>query len=184
MDAPNIDTRALFAPKKGKQATKGQKQIFEGNISTIKIYTYVAIASVFIRIFLLFIFGSSTPKVLITFFSTIVQALSIYGLHYMAKAVVSDSKTVIDGGIDLNLPGGFGDKIKDIIITTSGCSFLSYISEYFWLLWLWLPAYYIIQLWINVLGPWFFAPVPEVAPEIADKKRRKLERKMARTGYR
>lgn len=184
MDTPNIDTKALFAPKKGKPATKGQKQIYEGNISTIRTYSYVAIASVSFRVLLLLIFGSTTSKILITLFSMIVQAISIYGLFYMAKAVVSESKTVVDGGIDLNMPGGFGDKIKDVIITTVGCTFLSLVSEYFWLLWLWLPAYYIVQLWINVLGPWFFAPVPEEAPEVADKKRRKMERKMARTGYR
>ena len=37
-------------------------------------------------------------------------------------------------------------------------------------------AFYI--LWVNVLGPWFFAEPPEVDEEKQAKKEKKMERKM------
>lgn len=183
METNHIDTKALFAPKKGKPATKGQKQIYEGNLETIRTYTFMAGATIAIKAFLLFMHGSNSYKILFFTLTILVQLAAISAMRYMAKAVVSgSSKIVVDGGIDLNLSGGFADKIKDIIITTSACSVLSIFSELFWLLWLWLPAYYIYLIWVTVIGPWIFESPPEVAPEVSEKKRKKLERKMARSG--
>lgn len=186
MESPNIDTKALFAPKKGKQATKGQKQIYEGNQETLKRFTFVAIASILIKLIFLFYRSSTTyVAIFLVLFSIIVQGASIFGMRYMAKPVISGpSKNVVDGGIDLNLSGGFADKLKDIMITTSACSILSVFSEGFWALWLWLPGYFVYEVWVNVIAPWIFQPAPEENDEKSDKKKRKLERKMARAGYR
>lgn len=104
----------------------------------------------------------------------------------MARPVLSGpSNTVVDGGIDLNIKSGFADHLKDLIITTAVCTCFSIFSNGFWILWLWLPTYFAYKIWISVIAPWIFEPAPEGPPqEVADKKRRKMERKMARAGYR
>ena len=38
------------------------------------------------------------------------------------------------------------------------------------------PGYAFYLLWVNILGPWFFAE----APEVDDKKQKKMDRKMRR----
>lgn len=181
----HIDTKSLFAPKKGKQATKGQKQIYDANQETIKFYSIMAGASILIKTILSSPF-SSTSNLTLSVFAILVQAMSIVGMYYMAKPVLSGpSSVVVDGGIDLNLKGGFADNLKDLIITTTICTSLSIFSNWFWILWLWLPAFYVYKIWTSVIAPWVFEPAPEEPPkEVADKKRKKMERKMARAGYR
>lgn len=180
-----LDTKALFAPKKGKEATKGQKQIFEENKATIKFYSIMAAASLLIKL----LFSSplaTTTSFLLTLFAILVQCSAISFMYYMAKPILSGhSQSVVDGGLDLNLKAGFADNLKDLVITTSICTALSIFSNGFWLLWLWLPAFLIYKFWTSVVAPWIFAPPPdEPPPEVADKKRKKMERKMARAGYR
>lgn len=184
MEQPILDTKSLFAPKKGKQGTKGQKQIYDGNKETIKFYLIMAFIPIVAKVF----FSISTTSYLNLFLlvaSIIIQSVAIYGMYYMAKPVVSGpSNTVVDGGIDLNLKSGFADYLKDLIITTSICTALSVFSNGFWLLWLWLPCFYLYKIWVSVIAPWIFQAPPEEQPEVADKKRKKMERKMARAGYR
>lgn len=184
MDQPNIDTKALFAPKKGKQATKGQKQIFDENKDTIRFYSIMAGVTVAIQLAL----GSplsTTLSTLLVFFAIIVQTSAIGGMYYMAKPILTESsRTVKDGGIDLNLKGGFADYLKDLIITTSICSSLSIFSNGFWLLWLWLPGFLAFKIWTSVIAPWIFQPAPEENVEANEKKKKKMERKMARANYR
>lgn len=180
-----LDTKALFAPKKGKEATKGQKQIHDGNQETLKFYSMIAAGTLILKLVL----SSSLvtwKKLFTTLFAIVVQACAIGQMYYMARPVLSGpSKTVVDGGIDLNLKGGFADNLKDLIITTAFCTGCSIFSDWFWLVWLWLPFYYCYKIWVGVIAPWIFESAPEeVAPEIAEKKRKKMERKMARRGYR
>jgi hypothetical protein len=183
--SPLIDTKALFAPKKGKQATKGQKQIYEDNKKTIMLYSIWAVVPLSLKLVFSSPF-SSTTNLLLFLWAVMVQAIAIALMHYMARPVLSGpSKTVVDGGIDLNLKSGFADNLKDLIVTTSFCTALSFISNGFWLLWLWLPMYFAYKIWVSVIAPWIFAPPPEgPPPEVAEKKRKKMERKMARAGYR
>ena len=180
-----FDTKTLFAPKKGKQATKGQKQIYEENKETVKFYSIMSISSIFARIIFVSTF-SSTLNLTLTVFAILIQGLALGSMYYMAKAILSGpSQVVVDGGIDLNQKGGFADYLKDLIITTTACTLLSIFSNAFWLLWLWLPAFFIYKIWTSVIAPWIFESAPEEAPpEVAEKKRRKMERKMARANYR
>lgn len=185
MDTPHIDTKALFAPKKGKAATKGQKQIYEGNLKILMFFTHLAVISTLIRIAILFYRSTTYLAIALTLFSILAQTLSICAMRYMARPVFAGGiRNVVDGGIDLDLPGGFADKLKDIIITTSACSILSFFSDGFYCLWLWLPIYFVYEIWMNVIAPWIFAPAPEESTEASDKKKKKLERRMARAGYR
>lgn len=185
MENQTLDTKALFAPKKGKEATKGQKQIYECNQETLKFYSILASGSLVLRLVSSPIFSPWT-NLMTTIFALLIQACALGQMYYMAKPVFSGpSKTVVDGGIDLNLKAGFADNLKDLIITTAFCTGCSIFSNYFWLVWLWLPIYYCYKIWVSVIAPWIFEPAPEeAAPEIAEKKRKKMERKMARRGYR
>ena len=180
-----LDTRALFAPKKGKQATKGQKQIYEDNKETIKFYSIMAAAPLLLKLLFASPF-STTLNLSLTLFAVLIQGFAIGFMYYMAKPVLSGpSQVVVDGGTDLNMKSGLADYTKDMIITTSLCTCLSIYSNGFWCLWLWLPAFFTYKFWTSFIAPWIFAPAPEgPPPEVADKKRRKMERKMARSGYR
>lgn len=178
MDQPMLDTKALFAPKKGKQATKGQKQIDDENKATLRWYVIMAAISLGFKFLSLFISTTfydaniSTVTALMTLFAIALQGLGISSMYYTSKTN------------DLNLKGGFGDKLKDLVITTTFCTCLSIFHNAFWLLWLWLPSFLCYQVWVNFIAPWIFAPAPEdLAPEVSEKKRRKMERKMARSGY-
>lgn len=158
----------LETAKKGlKQATKGSKQIELENASTLKFYSIMVVVS----LALAFIFSSSFSY--FTIFAMLVQGISVGGMYHRAKC-----------GIDLNLEGGFADYMKDTIITTSICTGLSVISRGFWALWLWLPGFAVYKIWVTFIAPWIFAPAPEEDTEMAEKKRKKKERKLARAGYR
>ena len=117
---------------------------------------------------------------LLTVFAAIIFTACISILKYMARASYSESGALLDGGLDLNMKEGFGEHVKDCIILTTIVQTLSLISSYFWLLWILAPIYYSYLLWVKLLGPWFFAPAPEVDQEREEKKQRKLDRKMRR----
>lgn len=178
-----LDTKTLFAPKKGKQATKGQKQIYEENKETIKFYSIMASVPLLLKLIFSSPF-STTLSLVLTLWSVLVQCAVLATMYHMAKPVLSGpSQVVVDGGIDLNIKSGFADNLKDLVITTSLCTALSMFSNGFWLLWLWLPVFFAYKIWMSVIAPWIFAPPPEgPPPEVSDKKRKKMERKMARSG--
>lgn len=158
-----MDVKTMFAPKKGKPATKGQKQIEDENRKTIRNYS-IAIGVTLITQFLF-------TSTLLSVFAFLVQGGCLSAMYFMAPT------------IDLNLKGGFADYLIDIIITTCACSLLSIFSSKFFFLWIWLPIYFIYKIWVGLIAPWIFAPAPE-PPANNEKKKRKMERKMARAGNR
>eukprot|EP00794_Sanderia_malayensis_P019131 gene19131-21048_t len=78
--------------------------------------------------------------------------------------------------IDLNISSGMAEHAKDVILLTAIIQVLSLISSYFLLLWLLVPSYAFYLLWVNFLGPWFFAE----PPEMDEKHTRKMERRAKR----
>lgn len=160
---------AHFAPKKGKEATKGQKQIEKENQETLKWYVSLAVGTLLPRLLITSMY-MTTSNIVWTCFALFIHIMALVAMYYTALP-----------GVDLNLAGGFGEKLKDIILSTSICSVITCYSNWFWFLMLWLPAYYVYKLWVTVIGPWIFQPAPEgPPPEVAEKKRKKMERKMAR----
>ncbi|MGH0127121.1 UNVERIFIED_CONTAM: hypothetical protein FKN15_052671 [Acipenser sinensis] len=155
-----------MAPK-GKVGTKGKKQIFEENASTLKFYMRVILgANAIYGAVNLFLFYSSA-----TFWTWcwLVFALAVYGGSYrsmtaMAKPTFAEDGSLLDGGIDLNMEQGMAEHLKDVILLTAIIQVLSSISAYFWYLWLLAPARALYLLWVNFLGPWFMAEPPS-APE-------------------
>ncbi len=85
-----------------------------------------------------------------------------------------------DSGLDLNMPEGMAEHVKDAIILAAGSQMLSLLSNYLWLLMLFLPLRAFWMLWVTVISPWLFAPAPEEDSEAEAKKQKKMERKMRR----
>lgn len=155
-------------PQKGKQGTKGQKQILEENKQTLNFYLYIILGvNVVYFVAQYFIFNES--------FTTMVIVLSILavGTHLGCYKFLS---SIAGSGIDLNMKEGMAEHAKDVLLLTVIIQGLALISNYFWLLWLIAPGYAFYLLWVNILGPWFFAE----APEVDDKKQKKMDRKMRR----
>ncbi|XP_071444866.1 transmembrane protein 208 [Hetaerina americana] len=165
--------------QKGKQGTKGQKQIVEENAATLSFYRNMILGAN--GIFLLvtaFLDTFSTANIVLFIVSSISYIASYQFMAYMCKPKYADSGQLLDSGVDLNMEGGIAEHVKDLIILTSGCQLMSLISKYFWLLWLLAPVRGFWILWVNILSPWFFQPgAPQ---EVDEKKQKKLERKMRR----
>ncbi|KAK4873496.1 hypothetical protein RN001_015525 [Aquatica leii] len=169
-----------MAPQqKGKQGTKGAKQIVEENASTLKFYRNMAIGANATSLIIL-VFYNSPISIFLYLFSCAVYISTYQFMAYMAKAKVTENGQIIDSGVDLNMEGGIAEHVKDIIILTAGCQLLSsIISNYFWLLWLLAPARGFWLAWKNILSPYIFQEAP-VDPAANEKKQKKLERKMRR----
>ncbi|ELU12965.1 hypothetical protein CAPTEDRAFT_118307, partial [Capitella teleta] len=165
---------------KGKQGTKGQKQIVEENKSTIRFYKtiIVAVNVIFLLFTFIFFWGSFTAwYMFLTFVCLVIYFACLRTMQSMAGASYTpDGVTLLDGGIDLNMESGMAEHLKDLILLTAGVQILSLFSSYFWLLLLLAPSWGFYLLWVNFLAPWFFAE----APEVDEKKQKKMERKMKR----
>ncbi|XP_012223453.1 transmembrane protein 208 isoform X2 [Linepithema humile] len=158
--------------KKGKVLTKGAKQITEENTSTLSFYTNMALGAMGVYFAVMMVlFEFTTLTITLTAFSTIVYIGSYQFMSYMARAKYSESGQLLDSGVDLNMEGGIGEHVKDLIILTSGVQILSLVSNYFWLLWLLVPLRGGWMLWKQILAPWFFTEQPqEQQPEVKRKK--------------
>ncbi|KAJ8970197.1 hypothetical protein NQ314_001344 [Rhamnusium bicolor] len=169
----------MVPPQKGKQGTKGAKQIVEENAATLNFYRNMAIGSNALSLIIL-VFYHSTISIVLYFFSCLIYIGSYQFMTFMARAKYTETGQLLDSGVDLNMEGGIAEHVKDIIILTAGCQLLSSIvSNYFWLLWLLAPIRGGWIAWKNILQPYFFQDVPN-QPEVNEKKQKKLERKMKR----
>ncbi|XP_046684614.1 transmembrane protein 208 [Homalodisca vitripennis] len=170
-----------MAPQKGKQGTKGQKQIVEENAETLKFYWRMALIAnaVYYSLALTVLSDCFTwINILMLVISTIVYATSYQFMGYISVPKYTATGQLIDAGVDLNMEGGLSEHVKDLIILTSGVQVLSLLSSYFWLLWLLAPGRAVQLTWSNLLSPYFFQQgEPQ---EVDEKKQRKMERRMRR----
>ncbi|XP_053202527.1 transmembrane protein 208-like isoform X2 [Panonychus citri] len=165
-----------------KTATKGQKQILEDNKSTIKLYLGISSVSLitYLLVTFIFFFQQFTFRYMFFTFLTIIIYIGAIGfMKFMAQPSYSETGSLVDGGLDLNMEAGMAEYAKDIVILTAGVQLLSLISNYFILLWFAAPGYASYLIWVNILGPWIFAPAPEEGP-VNEKKQKKLDRRMKR----
>ncbi|RUS69138.1 hypothetical protein EGW08_023099, partial [Elysia chlorotica] len=175
---PTGESRSM-APK-GKQATKGKKQIAEENKTTLNFYFYIisGVNAVFYAIwYLLFWESYSTGAIVMSAVSAVIYFASMQFMQSMGRARYHDGQ-LVDAGVDLNMESGMAEHLKDLILLTAITQSCSLISNYFWLLLLLAPGRALYMLWVNILGPWFMSPSPE--EEVDEKKQRKMERKMKR----
>ncbi|KAG8231605.1 hypothetical protein J437_LFUL010283 [Ladona fulva] len=168
-----------MAVQKGKQGTKGQKQIVEENTATLNFYRNMILGANGIYLLVTaFLDSIHTANIVLFILSSAAYIGSYQFMAYMCKPKFTDSGQLLDSGVDLNMEGGIAEHVKDLIILTSGCQLMSLISKYFWLLWLLAPIRGFWILWVSILSPWFFQPGP--APEVDEKKQKKMERRMKR----
>ncbi|XP_011190903.1 transmembrane protein 208 [Zeugodacus cucurbitae] len=172
-----------MAPQpKGKQGTKGAKQIVEENKATLNFYRNMAIGSTAAMVLLdLVFFGLSKITVIMGFIAVLTLAASVQFMVFMSRPKYSENGSILDSGNDLNMEGGIAENVKDLIILTSGTLLLSLLSNYFWYLFLLAPFRALWMLWGSVIQPWLSQRnAAEQEPELDEKKQRKLERKMRR----
>uniref|UniRef100_H2YJI3 Transmembrane protein 208 n=1 Tax=Ciona savignyi TaxID=51511 RepID=H2YJI3_CIOSA len=122
---------------KGKQGTKGAKQIKEENKSTYSFYSYIIIgANIPVLIFHVFMRYADiewTHLGLLTF-STLIYILCMKTMNSM-----------LNSQLDLNMEAGMSEHVKDIILVTAVCQVLSLASLYAWLIWPQVPGVGFVQ---------------------------------------
>nr|ACO15035.1 Transmembrane protein 208 [Caligus clemensi] len=173
-----------FAKKKGKEATRGSKQIVKENAETIQFYRNIILGSNGMYFLIMTLLGPRYGYTEILCF-LLSASLCISGYQffsYFGSPTLAENGSVLDTGIDLNITSGVSEHVKDLIILVGFAQVLSLFSNYFWLLLLLIPARGFWMLWKSVIAPWLFAPAPEedtsAGPE--SKKTKKMERKMKR----
>ncbi|KAJ0183913.1 hypothetical protein K1T71_000336 [Dendrolimus kikuchii] len=168
--------------QKGKAPTKGAKQILVENTATVNFYRNMALGSSVFYGINTSIFYYEHLTFWIIFLNMFVMAIYIgcyQVMKYISKPRFGDNNQLLDPGLDLNMEGGMGEHVKDIIILSSITHTLAVLSNYFWFLLLLLPLRAFWLIWTNILGPWFFQEAPQDT-EQDEKKRKKIERKMKR----
>ncbi|XP_077983417.1 transmembrane protein 208-like [Glandiceps talaboti] len=166
-------------PPKGKVGTKGQKQIYEENKKTLQFYTKIIFATnlIYLLVRMAWMWESFNVSCwLLLSLAVLIYFSCLSFMTKMARATFNTNGSLVDGGMDLNSESGTAEHIKDVILVTVLVQILSIFSNYFWLCWLIVPGAAFYYLWTNLLAPWIFAP----APEIDEKKQKKMERKMQR----
>ncbi|XP_071084550.1 transmembrane protein 208-like [Haliotis cracherodii] len=155
-------------PPKGKQGTKGQKQIDEENKQSLKFYLMIigGVNVFYVLVQFLFFWDQFTT-------GPIVMFLLALGIHFASYQFMG---SIASRNLDLNMESGMAEHSKDLLILTAIVQSLSLISNYFWIFWLLAPGRAFYMLWVNILSPWFF----EAPPEVDEKKQKKMERKMKR----
>ncbi|XP_005105819.1 transmembrane protein 208 [Aplysia californica] len=167
-------------PPKGKQGTKGKKQIAEENKSTLSFYIKViAAANVLYYTVYYFLFWDyfTTTSAIMCVLCSVIYLATYQFMASMSRATYHEGQ-LIDPGVDLNMEAGMAEHIKDLILLTSMVQVATLMSNYFWLLLLLVPGRAFYMLWVNILGPWFFSPPQE--EQVDEKKQKKMERKMKR----
>ncbi len=170
--------------KKGKEGTRGAKQIAKENSETIQFYRNMILGANGIYFTMMTLLGASYQSTEIMMF---LLSLAIYVCSFQFIFRFGTPKTtepngqgqLIDPGLDLNMENGMAEYVKDLIILTSASQLTSLITNYFWLLLLLAPLRAFFMAWRSIISPWLFAPAPE-QDEMDEKKQRKMERKMKR----
>lgn len=163
---------------KGKQATRGQKQIFEENTQTLRYYfAAAAITSTLAGVlYTMYFYNAVGPYFWTAWAISVICGFGgVLTMRYMVKEVRNEKNQVIDAGFDLNDPTAFGEYCKDAVILSVISQLLSVLWSRFIFLIALLPMFAVYKIWVNWLGPWFFAPAPE-EESIDEKKLRKQQR--------
>ncbi|CAH0625373.1 unnamed protein product [Chrysodeixis includens] len=169
-----------MAPKR-KFKAKGARQILLENAVTVNFYCNIALgATVFNTVIAVVCYKSyGVGQFCVHFLISLIYTACYRITKSISRPTYSKHTQLLDPGIDLNMEGGVGEHIKDIVIMTSITQLLATISNYFWFLLLLLPARALWLLCKSILRAWLFQGAPEHT-EQDEKKRKKMERKMKR----
>lgn len=118
---------STFQPQqKGKQGTKGAKQIVEENATTLSFYRNMAVLSNAISLLILVFYNSTISIVnnphsyvsrstylcffqILYLFSCAVYIGAYQFMVFMSKPKYSETQQLIDPGVDLNMEGGIAE---------------------------------------------------------------------------
>ncbi|CAI5439093.1 unnamed protein product [Caenorhabditis angaria] len=162
-----------------KQATKGQKEIYEENRKTILQYAAATAISLTIYSFAwVFLFDSNTTSGLIGLLLTIsIQTFALLFMKSLSKAKFDQKGHILDSGADLNDPEAFGEYCKDAIILTVIVQLIALYTNYAYLILLVFPAILGYKFVVGLFLPWITAGSEDTGNEAEnDRKLRKREK--------
>jgi hypothetical protein len=171
--------------KKGKEGTRGAKQIARENVETITFYRNMILGANGIYFLMMTLLGASyhTTELVMFVISLLIYVASFQFIFRLGtpKTTEPDGKgQLLDPGLDLNMENGMAEHVKDLIILLSATQIVSLVSNYCWAFLFFAPLRAFWMAWRSIISPWLFAPAP-VEDEMDDKKQKKLDRKMRRT---
>lgn len=161
-----------------KVATKGQKEIYEENKSTISTFGAACLVAVALHLSSCFFLLECNSNAYIYFgLSVVVELVALGFMKSMAGARFDERGRVTDAGMDLNDPSAFGEYCKDVIILTVFSQIVALYSTYAYLILLLIPAAATYKVFFGLILPWITAPSGDNGEEVDDKKQRKRERR-------
>ncbi|CAP31484.2 Protein CBG12511 [Caenorhabditis briggsae] len=181
-----------------KQATKGQKEIYEENQKTVTTYSVASTVSMAVYYSsCMFLSQCSSSDYIFFALSALIQIAAIlfmkslaskyiskfFFIHkYVTEARLDEKGHVLDAGADLNDPEAFGEYCKDAIILTVITQVVSLYSTYGFLLLLAFPAAATYKFVMGFLFPWLTAGSD--SEDVDDKKQKKMDRRREKVTYR
>ncbi|CAO4361978.1 hypothetical protein L5515_001754 [Caenorhabditis briggsae] len=166
-----------------KQATKGQKEIYEENQKTVTTYSVASTVSMAVYYSsCMFLSQCSSSDYIFFALSALIQIAAILFMKSLAKARLDEKGHVLDAGADLNDPEAFGEYCKDAIILTVITQVVSLYSTYGFLLLLAFPAAATYKFVMGFLLPWLTAGSD--SEDVDDKKQKKMDRRREKVTYR
>ncbi|CAI4233023.1 unnamed protein product [Auanema sp. JU1783] len=160
-----------------KQATKGQKEIYQENQSTIFYYSAASSVASLLYGVVAGVLSSNTTNGWVWFgVCVVIQLLSVFFMKSMAKSQMDSKGHVVDAGMDLNDPTAFGEYCKDAVILTVLVQILGVFSNYSFLLLLGFPAAVGYKLFFSFILPWCTSSTEETE-EVDEKKMKKKDRR-------
>ena len=134
-----------------KQRTKGKLEIYKDNQSALKFYWRISFVLTALHLGSLLAF-LSWLRILATAF--------MLGMHYLAHRVMRSIARptfacgqLMDGGIDLSLPNGMGEHMKDLVLFAGLVQAGTVLTDYAWYLLLLVPFRIVFLVW-PLLSPW------------------------------
>ena len=118
----NSDPMAEFVKKKGKEGTRGAKQIASENIETIQFYRNMILGAngIYFTGMTLLRAPYNATEVVMFFVAAVVYIASYQFFARTATPKLGLKKEVLDPGLDLNMSQGLAEHVKDLVILTSG----------------------------------------------------------------
>lgn len=120
---------------KGKQGTRGEKQIIDENKQTISNYFKIFSISngAYLGLQYLFFWESFTTLYISLYaLSFLVSFLGYYFINYMGKPILDERGVVIGAGSDLNMQGHISEYAKDAVLFIALIYIVTLFHRYCW----------------------------------------------------
>ena len=134
-----------------KLRTKGKQEVFRDNQSALEFYWRISFVATAVQLVSVFAFLS---------WLRILATALMFGIHYLAyrtmRSIARPSFSgdqLMDGGIDLSLPNGMGEHMKDLVIFAGLVQLGAALTDYAWCLLLLAPIRIAYIVW-PFLSPW------------------------------